>query len=1181
MSPSVRTLRKDTSGNFSMLPMTFVDGRRSSGSRALRPEAVLLLAALAFSTLSCGGSGDLPEPGTETYRRTVTAFFTGVTAVQSGQDQLAGDELERVTELAPGEPAGWANRGLLALRQREFDRADRLLGEAESRAPDHPHVLRLVGLLHSNRGEYQEAIDYFERSIEADPANVRSRYLLAVELERQGGAGSGERVQSLFREILDRRPHNLAVQVELLRVGAKEGDRAVVDSMLQVLADRSDGWPEEVIDQLDAVRSSVSDGISSETGTEIAFLKNVLKQLPSYREGLSVVQTPAAQVGLLMTRFVVLEAPETEIAEPDPGLSYASAPVGENADWARAVYMDRDAEPVLIRARDGRLELGGDRSIPFPLGSGADAQDRGPRPEGVAPVDVDFDFRVDLALAGDGGFRLFHQDSTGALRDVTGETGISAEVVDGRYFGAWGADVDMEGDLDIVLAPLEDSPLVLRNDGDGTFTPIRPFGGVAAPRDFAWADLDADGDPDAAVLDEEGELHLFENLRGGEFIRHSSPGAGSGASLEVTDADGDGVLDLLLLRVDGAISHLDHGSWSEDWQVHELIEDVGGTEYAAGAVDLRTADLDNNGGLDLLVSGVDSTRVWLRDREGTFERQNTLPVRVNSEADLDGDGRLDLAGEATTGGAVRLLATGARDYNWQTVRPQAATTSGDQRVNSFGIGGEMEVRTGLFFQKRVIGSSVMHFGLGEHEEIDLMRIVWPNGSVQAEFDLASGQAVETEQRLKGSCPWLFTWNGSEMEFATDLLWRSGVGIRINGHSTAGVLQTHDRVKLEGARLAEENGRYRMSITGELWETHFFDHVALEVVDHPEGTRVFVDERFSIPPPDLRVHVTGPLRPLVAARDQTGRDVTPVLRERDREYLGGFGKTAYQGVAHPHYVELELPSDRAGSGPLLLVASGWIRPTDSSINLALSQGASERAGGIHVQVPEGDEWRTVAENIGFPAGKTKTMVIDLADLVGGPVPERVRLRTRAEIYWDRIAWTRGRPDVEPRIDRVPLDSADLRYRGFSRVVEKNDRSPERPIYEEIAATAPRWRDLIGYYTRFGPVDELVSTVDDRYVIMNAGDEMRVRFRAPEPVEEGWTRDFVVITDGWVKDGDYNTRFSKTVRPLPIHGVATYEGRMGPLTEQEVYRAHPTDWIRYHTRYVDTRRFQRAMSLPGWR
>ena len=64
---------------------------------------------------------------------------------------------------------------------------------------------------------------------------------------------------------------------------------------------------------------------------------------------------------------------------------------------------------------------------------------------------------------------------------------------------------------------------------------------------------------------------------------------------------------------------------------------------------------------------------------------------------------------------------------------------------------------------------------------------------------------------------------------------------------------------------------------------------------------------------------------------------------------------------------------------------------------------------------------------------------------------------------------------------------------------------------------------------------MKAVDDRYVIANAGDELALRFPAPPPPPEGWVRDFVLIGDGWNKDGDYNTAFSKTVLPLPSHAA----------------------------------------------
>ena len=45
-------------------------------------------------------------------------------------------------------------------------------------------------------------------------------------------------------------------------------------------------------------------------------------------------------------------------------------------------------------------------------------------------------------------------------------------------------------------------------------------------------------------------------------------------------------------------------------------------------------------------------------------------------------------------------------------------------------------------------------------------------------------------------------------------------------------------------------------------------------------------------------------------------------------------------------------------------------------------------------------------------------------------------------------------------------------------------------------------------------------------MNAGDEMRLTFDAPPLPLPGWTRDFVLIGDGWVKDGNPNTLYSAT-------------------------------------------------------
>jgi hypothetical protein len=119
---------------------------------------------------------------------------------------------------------------------------------------------------------------------------------------------------------------------------------------------------------------------------------------------------------------------------------------------------------------------------------------------------------------------------------------------------------------------------------------------------------------------------------------------------------------------------------------------------------------------------------------------------------------------------------------------------------------------------------------------------------------------------------------------------------------------------------------------------------------------------------------------------------------------------------------------------------------------------------------------------------------------------------------------------------------------------------------VEGTAPRWLDLEGYYTRFGDVRDLLRQVDDRYVIMNAGDELRLRFPQAPPPARGLVRDFIIVGDGWVKDGDYNTTFSKTVLPLPTHRTGRYDTAPGQLEDDPVYRRHAGDFAEYHTRYV---------------
>jgi hypothetical protein len=886
--------------------------------------------------------------------------------------------------------------------------------------------------------------------------------------------------------------------------------------------------------------------------------------------------TPSAElIAEPFTRFLRLETPTANPSAPDADLTFNLQPSQESAASSATVLAafspDGESAPVVITEPPivtGPPIVNGGQSAAL-LNT-------------LTPLDWNHDFKMDLVGAGPAGVRLFLQGDGATFRDVT----VDASRVSGPLAvdaaGAWPADIEMDGDLDIVVGVRNASAVVLRNNGDGTWQQLTPFADVASAVAFAWGDIDGDGDPDAAFADERGAVQVFANLQAGQFSRINSPAVGSVVAMTLGDINADGTLDLVTIADDGALERSSYsaGNWTQSdlgvWPDMQVAANRRGARIVL-------ADLDNNGALDVLASRPGGTAVWLAGQDNAL-RSSPIAVAADtwSVIDLNGDGQLDLVG-LENGRAVRYLGRGSRGYHHQVIRTRAQTSAGDQRINSFGIGGEIEVRSGRLVQKQIITGPLMHVGLGTRTSVDVARIVWPNGVPQAEFDPAVDRVVVAEQRLKGSCPWIFADNGTRMEFVTDFLWRSPLGLRINAQDTAGVTQTEDWVKIRGDQLKPRDGAYDIRITAELWETHFVDHASLLVVDHPDDVEVFVDERFAREAPALAVRAFRGRRAVARAWDQNGNTVTELVAQRDGRYLGQFERGRYQGVANDHFVEFELGRE-VGSGDVpWLIAYGFVYPTDSSINVAIGQGENVQPRGLSLEARDGrGVWVTVAPDLGFPAGKNKTVLIDLgaAARAGIAGAKRFRLRTNLEIYWDSLSVATPATDVVPQTLRLAPTKADLRYRGFSETVISKREVPEIPVYDRIANTAPRWRDLAGYYTRFGDVRELLAGIDDRYVIMNAGDELRLSFAAPPSPPAGRSRDFVLIGDGWVKDGDFNTSFSKTVLPLPAHGRSEYDGWHEMALESDpVYRGHADDWETFHTRFVEPGAFLSGLRFEG--
>ena len=1079
-------------------------GRRGRKYSSLTSVFLGLFVSLVMAAVGCHARERLPDTTSKTYSDFVSSFYVGLAALQVGDDVGAERNLSKAVELVPGEPAAWANWGILALRQRSFDAASQRFARAGSLDPKDDRLYYLQGLLESDRGNFGQAIADLRKAVELNSRNLRAIYQLASEVERQGDEHSEADFQQLMQQILTVEPDNLAALLELSRIAAKRGDSVTLRSTVDRMSALSGGWPPEVKQQLAMLQETASGADPRPAATRSIFLRNVLMRVPEFRTSLSQLKAQPGEEAQPFTHFVRLPTPAFRPAAPDTAMSFDPQSIpglsGAGWGWIGAVSMNGSGSPAVSVANGRELRLSTGAAFPFPGGASGER----PSPEGVLPVDFNYDFKTDLVLAGAGGLRFMRQDTPANFTDVTAQTKLASPLLNAAYTGAWAVDIEADGDLDIVLGTKEGLPLVLRNNGDGTFSPLHPFEGISGIKQFAWADLNGDGNPDAVLIDGAGHLHVFFNERSARFSEQKLPKELSPVkAVAVADVDHSGPLGLLALRDDGAIVSFVFGNEGKGWTISEVAR-VAAESNSVGDVRLRIADLDNNGAFDVLLAPVASPQaatIWLQGENGRFQlvSRPLNSALVFDAADLQGNGRLDLLELSADGRPMKAVNLGTKTYHWQTIRPRARQSTGDQRVNSFGIGGEIEIRSGLMVQKQPIANPELHFGLGEQTGVDVARIVWPNGSVRAEFALKADQAIITEQRLKGSCPFLFAYNGKGMEFVKDAVpWGSAIGLRINSLGAARVEATEEWYKIGGDQLVPHDGYYDLRFTGELWETYYYDSLALMTVDHPAGTEIFTDERFAVPPVKLAVTAVGEPQPIARAIDDNGNDVTDTLRALDGKYLDTFGRGQYQGVTRDHYVEVDLGRNVPSSGPLWLILQGWLHPSDSSINVAMSQGSHERARPLSLEVPDGHGgWKTAIANLGFPAGRKKICLVDLSRVFVPGTPRKVRLRTNLEIYWDLIQWAKGLPATPLRITSLSPASADLHYRGYSVIHQANPSSPEIPDYNHLAATTQIWRDLSGYYTRYGDVRELLARTDDRYVIMNAGDELSLRFTAPPP------------------------------------------------------------------------------------
>ena len=1127
----------------------------------------------------------------------------GLAYLEESQPSKAVEAFTALIERLPDEAIGYGNLAVAHLRLQQAVAAEEAVKLGIAVAPMDSQLHFILSEVYQLQGKTDLAVEAMKEAIRLDPDELEFRYKLVrhyLGRQRNDPEAQQEAVRHL-QELHYRSPVNIVVLMKLtlgLLTQEQYEEAGDLAQKLQTLLGDTDA---EKLTYLTQGIEAIEQKDLKLATRNIRIFENLHRASPRYQQGIGELVTdilghpietfdPGFRRRIIAKESLPIDVEFADVTEP-LGLANVNPPLNFKTPVA-VLLMDHD--------NDGNLDL-------HTVANGFMLyQNRGKQFDPVSTYVADQDTHIIVADLNKDGIQDYLFEGVNGIqymwKDTEGNKGASYLIKYEQGVTEIGVlhpvDYDHDGDLDLFTSGAtmyrnnsddenkgnERNNSDDENEEDERFTDVseqtfvKTAAPLSAPAEAFSADFDDDGDIDIFTIHRETGCTLYDNLRQGK-LRGISNETGIPQDIHYTaaaigDYDNDGDIDIFLSTADRIHFYLNRGdgSFADDPRLEAGVRDL-------SPVLLKNIDYDNDGFVDLWVSGKDGMFLFRNDGTGQFMEPYPLIETVtetegailhNATAgavgDYDSDGDLDLFFINGKGQLRVLQNNGGNRNNWIQVRLEGIT-SGNNKVNRNGIGSKLEVKVGDLYQLQYVSEQVSHFGLGAFDAADVVRVVWTNGVPQNVIEPQARQRIQEKQILKGSCPFLYVYDGEKYQFVTDLLWRAPLGL-VTSMGFVAPDETKDFIKISGTQIQPKSGKYSIQITEELWETAYFDEVKLIAVDHPIGTDIFVNEQYT-PPPFAEFKVYGVAEKLYpkSAVNHRGEDVSDALKAFDYRYAVEHAPGPYQGVVEPHAIILDL-GDVPNDVPVTLFLSGWIFPTDTSINVALFQNPEINPSFPSVAVKDkSGEWKTVIDMIGLPAGKNKTITVDLTGKFLSD-DQRVRIETDMQIYWDAAFFTVGTQDVPIEMTTLKPDSADLHYRGFSEMYRPNLHAPHLFDYQKVTTDA-QWRDLAGYYTRYGDVNPLLQEVDDMYVILNAGDEITVEFEASRlpTLKPGWVRDFILYSDGWDKDGDINTLTSQTVEPLPFHGMSAY-----PYPDTEHYpdsEAHRRYRLEYNTRRVEHR------------
>ena len=466
----------------------------------------------------------------------------------------------------------------------------------------------------------------------------------------------------------------------------------------------------------------------------------------------------------LASRPAAVEPPDPGSWQPAPDPRQLVEPPQRMPDF-QAVVVDQgfDAASAQLTLVDLDGDGGRDLLVTSELRSAVFGDALEPRPEAMAELEG---LAIHGVALGDGNGDdlpdLLWFDLFGVPRLARNTGGrfepLDLELPRGPYWNATWGDADGDGDADLAL--LGPRSALLLNEGAAGFVERLarvPFVSGRAQAG-AWRDAGLRGGlvvegfqspgPDSVqpVLRDLAVVHaarrgvLYRGVGGGRYDAELLLRVPLALDAVVArDVDHDGRTDFTVANASMAVVFLDDGA--------------GGLRRAdsaaGGGRPVVWADLTGRGVAELLAGGAIHPNLGL-GRLGAPVRPTSWPdgILVAVVADLLGpdgpDGRPDVATVDTSGRLVVSRNLGApgssRVPQWLTVELRGPST----------LGAVIEVMAGSRYQKQSFGGGgvPLEFGLGGHRRADVVRVTWPDGTLEHRLDVASGSSLVLERRAQ-------------------------------------------------------------------------------------------------------------------------------------------------------------------------------------------------------------------------------------------------------------------------------------------------------------------------------------------------------------------------------------------------------------------------------------------------